>query len=365
MRPEHFEALRPLCPLCRADRGEERPLVLATIAARGPEGTVLEGMLHCPSAACRREYPVIDGVPVIVGPLRTFLAEAHAHLSLRDDLSPEIESALGDCCGPGSAFDLARSQAGSYAWDHWADQDPEEAPPAGGFPRPGAALRLLERGLALAGEGPTGPALEVGCSAGRTTFALAARTGGLALGVDLHLGMLRLAQRALLRGEMSYARRRVGLVYDRRRFPVTPEARARVDFWACDALALPFADRSFALAAALNVLDCVRSPRDALVSLGRVLRDGGKAVLSTPYDWSAAATPVEAWLGGHSQRGPGGGASEPVLRALLDPAGPDGLRADGLALEREEADVPWHVRLHERAAVSYRTHLVVARAAGR
>ena len=44
----------------------------------------------------------------------------------------------------------------------------------------------------------------------------------------------------------------------------------------------------------------------------------GGLVLTTPYDWSAAV-PVDAWLGGHSQRGPHQGSSEPILRGLLTP----------------------------------------------
>ncbi len=378
MRTDHLDAFRPVCPLCRAERTEERTLTLAVIAARAPGGAIREGMLHCPNPLCRREFPIIDGVPIIVGPLRTYLQEAQAYVTARDDLSAEVESALGDCLGPGSAFDLARSQPGSYAWDHWADLDPAEPVVAeGGFPRPGAALRLLARGLALgdvgadaragagAGAGTgSGLALDVGSSAGRATFALAERTGGLALGVDMHMGMLRLAQRVLLRGEVSYARRRTGVVYDRRRFPVSLEAAPRVDYWACDAQALPLPRGSVGLAAALNVLDCVRSPRDLLGSLGRVLAPGAALVLATPYDWSTAATPIEGWIGGHSQRGPGGGAPEPVLRALLDPAGPEAFRTPGLALAAEDPDVPWHVRLHDRAAVHYRAHLALIRGTG-
>lgn len=393
MRTDHLDAFRPVCPLCRAERAEERTLTLATIALRGAAGVVVEGMLHCPNPLCRREFPIIDGVPVIVGPLRTYLQEAQAFVTARDELSAEVESALGDCLGPGSAFDVARSQPGSYAWDHWADLDPAEPKVAeGGFPRPGAALRLLARGLALAdggagvgagasagGSGGTSTststseppptsraalALDVGSSTGRVTFALAERTGGLALGVDMHMGMLRLAQRVLLRGEVSYARRRTGVAFDRRRFAVALEAAPRVDFWACDAMALPLPRGSIGLAAALNVLDCVRSPRDLLASLGRVLAPGAALVLATPYDWSTSATPIEGWIGGHSQRGPGSGAPEPVLRALLDPSGPDGFRVPGLALAAEDTDVPWHVRLHDRAAVLYRAHLAVVRGTG-
>ena len=79
----------------------------------------------------------------------------------------------------------------------------------------------------------------------------------------------------------------------------------------------------------------------------------GTVILATPYDWSPSATPVESWLGGHSQRGAHRGASEPVLHALLAEA--------GLEVIAEEPHLPWRVRLHERSSVDYDVHLVVAR----
>jgi SAM-dependent methyltransferase len=207
---------------------------------------------------------------------------------------------------------------------------------------------------------PAGPLCDLGCSVGGTTFALAQRTDQLVLGVDLNLAMLRVAASALYRGVVSYPRKRTGVVYDRRRLEVHfPEAE-RVDFWACDVAALPFAQKTFALAAALNLLDCVRAPRDLLAEIGRTLLPGGKTVLTSPYDWSPVATPMEAWLGGHSQRGAGRGANEPMLRALLTPGGHPAAIGT-LELETEQLEVPWHVRLHDRSTVSYRVHLVVAR----
>jgi SAM-dependent methyltransferase len=150
------------------------------------------------------------------------------------------------------------------------------------------------------------------------------------------------------------------VVYDRRCVTVPTDHAANLDFWACDVAALPFADGTFALATALNLIDCVQSPRDVLAELSRTLRPDGRAILTTPYDWSPVATPIESWLGGHSQRSVNRGASEPVLRALLTPGGhPAALGT--LTVESERAEVPWHVRLHERSTVAYKLHLIVAK----
>jgi SAM-dependent methyltransferase/uncharacterized protein YbaR (Trm112 family) len=356
MRRSHLEALRPVCPVCRADSQQTFPLRLASVS-REERDVVLEGALHCTNPQCLREYPIFDGVPLLVPGIRTYVADQLLALVAREDLSAESESLLGDCCGPGSAFDQNRQYLSCYAWDHYGDLDPDEAP---GEPRPGSVLRTLEAGLALGGPLPAGPMLDLGCSVGRTALALAEKTDGLVLGIDLNFAMLRMGLAVLRRGVVRYPRRRVGVVYDRREFLGQFAGNERVDFWACDALNLPFADATFGTAVGLNVLDCVTSPHGLLAESARVLAAGGTALLTTPYDWSPGATPVEAWLGGHSQRGAGAGASEPVLRSLLTP-GAHPQAVGGLKLIAETEKVAWHVRLHERSTVGYWLHLLAAR----
>lgn len=358
MRRQHFEALRPVCPVCQAGLGELHPLELAEIN-RENEQHIFEGVLHCSHAKCQREYPIIDGIPLIIGNIRAYLYENVFQVCQRQDLSPTIESMLGDCCGAASTYDIVRQHLSSYTWDHYGDLDPAESPSS---PRPGALLRLLEHGLAMADEPPAGPIIDVGCSVGRSTFALAERYDRMVLGIDLNFSMLRLAQEVLVNGHVRYPRRRVGLVYDHREFPASLKHREHVDFWACDASALPFAEKQFAAAVCLNLLDCVQSPLNLLSSIATALRDGGSAVVACPYDWAVTATPLEAWLGGHSQRSQDTGASEPVLRRLLTAGHPQSMQRLRLVAER---DVDWHVRMHERSVVAYKSHIVVARTEAR
>jgi SAM-dependent methyltransferase/uncharacterized protein YbaR (Trm112 family) len=351
MRPGHLDALRPVCPVCRAG-GNNR---LAPVSVFEEEnGHVVQGLLRCPNLGCQREYPVLDGIPLLLANLRGTVAGAIDQINAREDLDPAIEGLLGACCGPGSSYDTTRQHLSTYAWDHYGDLDPAET----GEPLPGSVLRVLERGLELAGGLPEGPVLDLGCAVGRSSFALASGGDRLILGVDLSVPMLRLASEVLRRGRVRYPRRRVGIVYDRRDFPVSFARTEAVDFWGCDAIDLPFSEGTFAAVVALNVLDCVASPHDLLASLPRLLKPGGKAILSTPYDWSPRATPIEAWLGGHSQRGENAGASEPVLRALLTP-GAHPASIEGLRIVAEERDLPWRVRMHERSSVEYRVDLVV------
>ena len=313
MRRAHFDALKPVCVVCRDAR-----VALATVI-REEDDVVIEGIAACTNAACLREYPIVDGIPVFVANIRAWLSANPLQLLLRDDLSPEMEGLIGDVLGPGSAYDTVRHYTGIYAE---------------GSPLSVDAMPEID-----------GPALDAGCAVGKSTFALAARLQRMTIGVDLNFAMLRAATRR------HYARRRVGVVYDR--VPREVESSPLVDFWCCDATTLPFAPATFAYAQSINVIDCLAAPREALAELARVLRPNASAVVATPYDWSPTATPVEQWLGGHSQRGPHRGASEPVLRRMLEEA--------GLTVIAEDPARPWRVRLHERSIVEYAVHVVTAR----
>jgi SAM-dependent methyltransferase/uncharacterized protein YbaR (Trm112 family) len=338
----HFEAIRPVCPVCRGE-GESAPLLVDTVV-QGTEAELLEGVIRC--SRCRREYPVLDGIPMLVPTIRHHVQHNAAAILYRDDLSSVVESILGDCAGPGSEYDILRQHLSNYCSDHWGDLDPQATEPE--RVSSGAIHRLLERVLPLNPEGlGAGPVLDLGCSVGRSSFELAARTDGLVLGVDLNFSMLRVASRALRTGRIRYPRRRVGVVYDRREFDVDLVGSDRVDFWHCDVTALPFAEASFPQVLSLNLIDCLQDPRGHLVALRQVLRAGGTALLCTPFDWSTAATPMESWVGGHSQRGAEAGDSRAALHALLAQA------ELGLQIRAETDSIPWQVRIHERSIMHY------------
>lgn len=357
MRRKHFAAWAPHCPVCARDRSQSLALLLTEITVEAQDD-VKAATLVCPDATCRAEYPIIDGIPIIMANLRQHLGEHAVELLLRNDLEPAVLSLLGDALGPDSWFDQIRNCISTYAWDSYADADPAEA---AGTPIPGAARRCLTALLGLIDPAIAAAAskiLDLGCGGGRTAFeAAAAAPSGLVLGVDGNLSLLRLARRAAMQGEVDYDRRRIGLVYDRRQFGAVLPGRDRVDFWACDATALPFAAGNADLVLALNVLDCVPDPVGFLHHAAAMLRPGGALLMATPFDWAARATPPLHWIGGHSQRGPGAGAAEPLLHSLLAGEHERGLM--GLTVVGE-TDQDWHTRLHDRAAVSYRTRCIAA-----
>ncbi|WP_010585269.1 methyltransferase domain-containing protein [Schlesneria paludicola] len=354
MRLKHFQALRPVCPVCRTESRGDQPLVISQ-AIRETAEDILEGILLCPCTDCQREFPILDGIPIIVGPLRAYVSDNVLPALMRSDLSEELESLLGDCSGPGSAFDVRRQLLSAYSWDHYGDYDLADAPSTTSS---GSIVRNLAESLQLAGPLPSGPVIDMGCSVGRTTFELAEHHDQLALGVDLNFSMLQLASSILRTGRVSYPRRRVGVVYDRREFAYVSSHAHQVDFWACDLLALPFSRQSFSIAVALNVLDCVSAPAEFLHSASGLLNPGGKLILTTPFDWSPAATNVEGWLGGHSQRAVERGASENAVRKLFTEGAPGQIPEMDVIEERDS--LPWQVRLHDRASMSYRLSLTIA-----
>jgi len=322
---------------------------------------VYEGVLHCPDTGCQLEYPIIDGIPLLFPDIRSYITDNLVHITARIDLSELSDSILGDCAGPNSQYDITRQHLSSYTWDNYADLDENEPEyvSSESHVKPGGVKRCLLKGLELIGHKVAEPIIDLGCSVGRSSFELAEHTDQLVLGIDNNFSMLRLAQQILNKQTVSYPRRRVGIVYDRREFKVNFKSANKVDFWACDALSLPFSPNTFGLSVGLQVLDSVPSPHDLLESISCLLRPGGSAILASPYDWSPAVTPIEAWIGGHSQRGENKGASEPLLKSLLTPgAHPQSIK--GLKFKNEVTDFPWHTRIHNRGSMMYQVHIFTA-----
>ena len=204
------------------------------------------------------------------------------------------------------------------------------------------------------------PLIDVGCALGRATFEIAARVKSAqpVLGIDLNFTMLRFAQKLISTGRASYPRKRVGVVYDTHDIHYKSVGMERVDFWACDGMALPFSGGRVGAALSLNLLDCVSAPANHIHELLRVLKVHSPLYLSTPFDWSAQATPMAGWLGGHSQRTNCEGYSEQVFLELIQALQLS--NGESLMVE-EELDIPWDVRVHARNTIQYLSRLAMAR----
>lgn len=351
----HFERLRPLCPACRSAGRPPARLVLGEVANE-EDDDIREGVLVCSEPLCRCEHPIIDGIPVVVSDIGSWASHQLASVLRRDDLSAFTEGLLGDAAGPGSEFERERINLGIYGWSHWGDLAGGDARAQAG----GAYAELLGQALPLAGQPFSGCWVDLGCAVGRGSFEAARCGAELVVGVDLNFSMLRMAERLRRSGRAVFPLRRVGIVHDRFDHPAPGLPSERVSFWCCDVGVLPFGDAAFDGALMLNLLDCVPSPLALLCEAGRVLAEGAPALFSSPYDWSAQATPPVQWFGGHSQRGPAGGASAPELRRILSPDRAAGVDT-GLVIETEHDGLPWRLRTSERSMMRYAVHLALLR----
>ncbi len=81
MKLAHFETLAPVCPLCRR-QGLDHALSIAVIE-RESRDDIAAGILQC--TACGAEYPVIDGLPILVPDVRQFVQKNLFYLLARDN----------------------------------------------------------------------------------------------------------------------------------------------------------------------------------------------------------------------------------------------------------------------------------------
>ena len=340
--------------VCRSRDPDVSSALTISHSIRESGEDILEGLLLCINPQCQYEYPIIDGIPFLVPNLRQYLSANIEFLQTRTYLSATTLSVLGDCCGPAAQFEVTRQQLSSYSWCHYGDLDPQNSDADAG-----STASLLNAFASYDLAKTAGPTLDLGCSVGRTTLELAQQTRGLALGVDVNISMLRLASATLRTGQVRFPRKRVGLVYDDRSFSVSFPESSNVDFWACDAANLPFAEPQFSRCVCLNTLDSVPSPIALLHSIAQNTVTDGIINLACPYDWSAAVTPVEAWIGGHSQRGNQGGLSDLTLESVLSDNryGLNGM----FQVVRQQTDIPWIVRLHDHSRMAYSVHAVSLR----
>jgi SAM-dependent methyltransferase len=306
-------------------------------------------VLICTEQLCQREHPIVDGIPIVVSDLPSWAAHQLDAVLWRSDLSAFTESLLQDAAGPGSEFERQRTTLSAYGRVHWGDFDRDEP-----LASESTLAALLATALDLLDPpgSRAGAWLDLGCAAGRATLELARGTADLTVGVDLSFALLRVAEGVRHDRRAVFPLRRLGLVFDRREVPVPNVPAERMTFWCCDVGNLPFPEAAFGGALSLNVLDCVPSPLQHLLEMGRVLSPGASALLTTPYDWSATATPATQWLGGHSQRGEAHGSSAAELRRALTTID------TGLSIGAERERVPWRVYVNERAWMDYAVHML-------
>lgn len=179
--------------------------------------------LVCDGEASHR-FPVVDGVPVLLG-----------------DAALEEDAQYGRQL---EYFDAQFSRYQDYRLDRWRE----------------SYLERLRDVRALGG--PGAPLIDVGVGGSGYTVIEAAKEGRAAIGCDLSLTGLRVA----------------------RRFAAGEGVADSTLFVCCSAESLPFASDSFDVALAIAVIEHVPDDQAALSEMARLLRPSGRAWITVPHD---------------------------------------------------------------------------------
>jgi len=149
-------------------------------------------------------------------------------------------------------------------------------------------------------------ALEIGCGAGRGSFALA-RHFAMVHGVEFTARVVRLATNFKESGKLKYALKEEGelasfVERNLSDFGIDT-AIQKVEFWQADPHNMkPYFD-GYDLIIANDVLDTLYDPALFLINIKERLHVNGFLVVASSYDWNEAKTPREKWLGGFKKNG--------------------------------------------------------------
>jgi len=189
----------------------------------------------------------------------------------------------------------------------------------GSFPR-----ILAEHATAAAARVCTGTsrALEVGCTVGGGTFALASMGAfGSVIGVDGDASCISTAQRIAETGELSFTERLEGELVERHAIALNADksTRLRCSFRVMDPCCLSPELGAFDVVVVNNVLSRVVSPKSVLGRMGSargLVAVGGVCVVADTFDWQDELTPRDSWLGGRRDDGQSSRAS--VAKIMSD-----------------------------------------------
>jgi len=348
VRDDLPELLPLICPRCRtvSERGRELHTVSVEQAlVRDARGEIVEGILRCDNRLCRRAYPIVDGIPIVVADLAGFLRGSLAQVVERE-LHPQTAALLALGGADSDPYPHLVEHLSIYLDAHWGDR--AEPPPDGPGPRFGMealAARLRARAAERAER-----TVELGASVGRGVAELAAGST-LTVGVDLHFGALRRARRLLGGEPLDYPRKQAGRHYSTATARAGDRAAPDAALVCGDALDPPLVPSSFDRVAAINLLDSVHSPPQLLSVIDGLCRRGGEVIVASPYSWQSGIVGEEHRLGEHDP------AAE-VTRRLRD-----GVELEARYTVEDEAEVTWYLRRDARSGHSYSVHWVRARKA--
>ncbi len=153
--------------------------------------------------------------------------------------------------------------------------------------------------------GAGGPlcALDVGCAAGRAAFELA-RSCERVVGIDFSHRFIEAARALQREGALPFDRIDEGALTTRCVAEVPAGIdRGRVLFETGDAMDMPENLGAFDIVLAANLICRLPDPARFLGAAPRLVKPGGRLLLTSPYTWMDEFTPREKWVGGFERQG--------------------------------------------------------------
>ncbi len=171
---------------------------------------------------------------------------------------------------------------------------------------PNYAATMAARAIAAMGERPRRKALDLGCSVGRATFALA-REFEHVTGLDFSAQFIRVGVDMKENGYIRYRRKEEGELETFMEHSLAElhldAVRDRVEFYQADACNMKELYTGYDLILAANLLDRLYNPRLFLERIGERILPGGLLVLSSPYTWMTEFTERNEWIGAFRKDG--------------------------------------------------------------
>jgi len=292
LRESCLEEISLICPCCRrAGRSGiiQSPLVHDSVVSR-EAGYIIEGFLVCANPDCRRRFPIVAGVPIILKDLAAWQRTERYFFAGFGGMGAELGSFFADLAQAEPEIQSRALQLGAYLGAHYHVSGESESKQHIGNDR---FWQQLITGAAPDATAGYSRALDMGCNVGRFTFEQA-NFSDLAIGIDIDFPAVATAARFQRTAEIRFAypeRARKASSY---LSPFAP--RDNVLFLVADALNPPFPAAYFDLVSSVNLLDNVAVPLQLIGQMNALLRPGGILHHCSPYAWRANISHPVEWL---------------------------------------------------------------------
>jgi SAM-dependent methyltransferase/uncharacterized protein YbaR (Trm112 family) len=355
LQEDLIEQIEFICPRCR--HGSDEGVVQASLELghvfKKEDGFVLEGFFVCSNADCGCNYPVLNGVPIILKDIKGWWHSEKSSLSVVAGDAPEMREYFAKLSHREPLCHAEMSLISSYMDLHYGTFEDSIFPSASWIDSKEFWKKVVEIAKPNKDE-IYRRSLDLGCSVGRYTFDLA-RFSELAIGIDIKFNTVSRAALFQRTKKIFYERRKHGRCFEEIETTYSPSQN--VLFLIADALDPPFKGETFDFVTALNLIDNVKLPLVLIGQMDALLKQGGSLILGAPYEWQTEICDAEEWLETDDMDSPE--MLKSILEGRLFPQ-------MGITYEIFEDifDIPWLMRYHNRHWGLFLLHLLKAKKIG-